>query len=196
LGDRTFDKLEVMQGMGSMTESERRIRSFGMNRRDFLHAGLVAGVSVAFPLGALGFERSKAFDEAIAKSPLVYVTPLLSNGSESNCHAEVWFAADAGDLFVVTSPERWRAAAIGRGLTTARLWVGDSGVWKKAAGRFREAPACVASAKIETDSAVHARALESFGKKYASTWDTWGPRFKNGLASGERVLIRYSPSGN
>jgi hypothetical protein len=179
-----------------MTDSERRIRSFDMNRRDFLHAGIVAGASVVFPLRARGFERSKALDEAIAKSRLVYVTPLLSDGSESKCHAEVWFADDAGDLLVVTNPERWRAAAIGRGLKTARLWVGDYGVWKKAADRFREAPVCVAQAQIEADPAVHARALVTFGKKYASSWDTWGPRFKNGLASGERVLIRYTPSGN
>ncbi|MBW2292385.1 MAG: hypothetical protein JRG94_08735 [Deltaproteobacteria bacterium] len=182
-----------------MTENGRRIQiteSFGISRRGFLHAGLVAGVSIALPFRAHGFERSKALGEAIEKSTLVYVTPLLSNGSESRCHAEVWFADDAGDLLVVTNPERWRAAAISRGLKTARLWVGDYGLWKKSAERYREAPGCVAQGRIESDPAVHARALEVFGKKYTAEWDKWGPRFKDGLASGDRVLIRYTPSAN
>lgn len=182
-----------------MAGNDRRIEfsgAFSLSRRDFLQAGLVAGVSIALPFRARGFERSKALDDAIAKSPLVYVTPLRSNGSESRCHAEVWFAADAGDLLVVTSPERWRAAAIGRGLSTARLWVGDYGLWKKAADRYREAPSCVARARIESDPVVHARALEVFGTKYPAEWDKWGPRFKDGLASGDRVLIRYTPSEN
>lgn len=182
-----------------MTRSDRQ-RKFSaylhLSRRAFLRTGLVAGVSLVLPVRARGYERPKALEDAIAKSPLVYVTPLLANGSESQCHAEVWFAVDAGALLVVTSPERWRAAAIGRGLSTARLWVGDFGVWKKSDTRYREAPGCVAQARIESDPAVHSRALGVFGEKYASAWDSWGPRFKNGLASGDRVLIRYTPSAS
>lgn len=169
-----------------------------VSRRKFLEWGAVMGAGLAVPLPAFAWAPSKELAAAITSSPLVYVSPLRTDGSESRCHGEVWFVADeaAGknDLLVVTNPERWRAAAIGRGLGKARLWVGDYGVWKNAEGRYRGAPGCVAAARLEKDVEVHARALEAFGKKYASSWDSWGPRFKKGLASGERVLIRYSPS--
>ncbi len=169
--------------------------SCGISRRLFLGAGFVAGVSLVLPLRARAWERPKALGAAIRKSPLVYVTPLRSSGSESRCHAEVWFVADGADLLVVTTSERWRAAAIARGLGTARLWVGDYGVWKKAEGRYREAPSCVAQARLDPDPVVHARALQAFGSKYAASgWAKWEQRFKDGLASGERVMIRYTPS--
>ena len=102
--------------------------------------------------------------------------------------------ADGDDLLVVTSPERWRAACISKGLDQARLWVGDFGMWKESKGGFRSAPGYDAKASLEADHAVHARALAAFGKKYPDEWDKWGPRFAKGLASGERVLIRYAQS--
>ena len=37
------------------------------------------------------------------------------------------------------------------------------------------------------------RALEAFGAKYADEWGSWGPRFRDGLADGSRVLLRYRP---
>ena len=171
-----------------------RGESMGIARRTFLQAGLLATASLTLHLRAFAWEPPKALAQAIEESPLVYVSPLLANGDESRCHGEVWFVADHGELLVVTSPTRWRAAAIGLGLGTARMWVGDFGLWKKSEGRYRKAPGCVANARLESDQKVHDRALALFGKKYASVWDSWGPRFKDGLASGERVMIRYTPN--
>lgn len=165
----------------------------GMTRRSFLGAGLALGAGVLIPIPSLAWDRPASLNDAIAKSTLVYLSPLQSDGSESACHGEVWFARDGEDLLVVTNPERWRAAAIGRGLNRARLWVGDYGLWKKAEDRFRAAPACVAMARIEKDKDAHTRALVSFGEKYTAEWSSWGPRFKEGLLTGTRVLIRYSP---
>ena len=99
---------------------------------------------------------------------------------------------DGDDLLVVTPPDRWRAAAISKGLDEARIWVGDFGVWTRAEGRYRDAPSFVARASIEAEQAAHAEALASFGRKYSDGWSKWGPRFKDGLASGKRVLLRYS----
>ncbi len=164
-------------------------------RRRFVARSLVLGAGVALlPRRFARAEASQtALEKAVAESPLVYISPLRSDGQESQCHAEVWFVPDGKDLLVVTDAKRWRAAAIGKGLDRARLWVGDYGVWKKADGKFREAPGCDARASLEKDAAAHARALETFGQKYASAWGSWGPRFEKGLASGERVLIRYAP---
>lgn len=131
---------------------------------------------------------------ALAESHLIYVSPLHADGRESTCQAEVWFVADAGDAFVVTASDAWRARAVRNGLSRARVWVGDVGVWSDSDGAYRELPGAEAQASLVTDAAEHARLLERFGDKYTLEWVIWGPRFRNGLADGSRVMIRYRPS--
>jgi hypothetical protein len=164
-----------------------------ISRREFMGGAVLLLAGLTLPGRVLA--KSAAADPlaAAATSPLIYISPMKSNGLESRCHAEVWFVKDDRDLLVVTSPDRWRAACIGKGLDQARIWVGDFGVWKKSEGAYREAPNYLAKASIDGDPAVHARVLEIFGSKYPDEWDKWGPRFSEGLASGERVLIRYTP---
>ncbi len=142
------------------------------------------------------FRVSKATQAAIETSKLIYITPLKSNGEESSCHAEVWFYADDADLLVVTKPELWRSQAIKRGLDRARIWVGDHGVWKSSHGAFRNAPSFLAQAEhISGDAQAVGRTLKAMGAKYADEgWSTYGPRFKEGLADGSRVLLRYRPT--
>jgi hypothetical protein len=169
-----------------------------LTRRDFVAGATAAAAALLTPLRSLAEPAAtsglpEAARSAAQKSPLVYISPLRSDGSESRCHGEVWFAMDGDDLLVVTEPSRWRAAAIGEGLDRARIWVGDYGVWKRAEDRFRKAPSFVAVASIESDREVHARALAVFGGKYPDEWSKWGPRFEQGLASGKRVMIRYRP---
>jgi len=168
-----------------------------LSRRRFLESSaaglLLAALGPAALLRADTSALGPAHRKAMAESPLVYVTPLRSDGGESRCHAEVWFVADGDDILVVTNPERWRAAAIQKGLDRARVWIGDYGIWKKSEGRFKQAPTLLVHGRIDKDRAVHARALEKFGAKYSDGWSKWGPRFRKGLADGSRVLIRYSP---
>lgn len=168
-----------------------------LSRRHFLAGAAALAAGFALPGRTSAQTQTSSLSEALAaarKSPLVYVSPLKKNGLESRCHAEVWFVTDGDDLLVVTNPGRWRAACIERGLDRARLWVGDFGPWKKSKGAFREAPSFVARASIDGNRAAQERALESFGRKYTDEWGSWGPRFRDGLASGERVMIRYSPT--
>ena len=170
-----------------------KLGSFDLSRREFL--GASAGLIAALALPARVFAESSedASLRAATESPLIYISPIKSTGLESRCHAEVWFVVDGRDLLVVTSPERWRAACIRKGLDQARVWVGDFGPWKKAEGAYRKAPNYLARASIDSQAAAHATALESFGKKYSDEWGKWGPRFRKGLASRERVLVRYTP---
>ena len=52
----------------------------------------------------------------------------------------------------------------------------------------------MATATLETDADIHGRVLEVMGAKYAETgWRRYGEPFKNGLADGSRVMIRYTP---
>lgn len=155
---------------------------------------VIVGAAIA-PLAFVG-RRLLAGPGTFETSKLIYVTPIKSDGEESRCKAEIWFAHHAGDLFVVTPPETWRAEAVRQGLTRARLWVGEYGVWTRADGAFREAPMHMASAALEEDARVRSTVLAQLAEKYAEAgWNTWGPRFKKGLADGSRVMIRYRPDG-
>jgi hypothetical protein len=126
------------------------------------------------------------------QSPLIYITPIKTNGEESACQAEVWYLGDGDNMYVVTDATTWRAKAVGQGLASARIWVGDVGVWKSANGKYKDLPQVDASASFETDAAEHVRVLELFGLKYSAEWGKWGPRFSNGLADGSRVMLKYS----
>ena len=119
------------------------------------------------------------------------MTPVRSDGSESRCQSEVWFARDGLSLYVVTAHDAWRAEAVRRGLLEAHIWVGDVGVWQKSDGAYRNLPMVKGAASFETDSLRHAAVLALMGRKYTDEWSTWGPRFRDGLAEGSRVMLRY-----
>ncbi len=131
---------------------------------------------------------------AMEASEVIYVTPIRSNGTESRCQAEVWFANIGTTMYVVTGVDAWRSQAIRQGLTSSRIWVGDLGVWADINGRYKSLPMVNAVGSIETDPIAQARALDAMGDKYPLAWVLWGPRFRNGLSDGSRVMLRYRPA--
>jgi len=136
--------------------------------------------------------------QALETSPYVYVSPLASGGAESACHGEVWFAWLGGAVVIITASDRWKAKSIVSGRDRARLWVGDHGPWKELVGRseaFRTAPSFEARARVEKDPALLDRLISVYEKKYPDEIGRWRERFKTGFASGERLLIAYSPIG-
>lgn len=155
-----------------------------MNRREHLIA--LGGLLAAAALPA----RAGGLPEAAESSELIYVTPISSDGRESRCQAEVWFVAENGGLYVVTATETWRARAVQAGLDRARIWVGNVGVWSSDA-RYKTLPMVSARAALVTDPGRHGEVLARFGQKYSREWGTWGPRFRDGLAEGSRVMIEY-----
>jgi hypothetical protein len=165
----------------------------GMNRRRLL-ALAAAAVPVAWLPGRAPAAPA-SLDDALAESSLIYLTPLHGDGRESACQAEIWFVAEDRDAWVVTASGSWRARAVTRGLDRARVWVGDVGVWTRSNGAYRALPAAEAAVTQVDDPEVHARVLALFGAKYRLSWMLWGPRFRNGLADGSRVLLRYRLMG-
>jgi hypothetical protein len=167
-----------------------------LNRREALKLGAAAVCGVLLPPRLLAAEtegRGPALDEALAESDLIYVTPLHADGRESTCQAEIWYVAEGRDAYVVTASNTWRARAVEKGLSKARAWVGDVGVWSRSNGAYRELPQLEMQASLVTDAAEHARVLEIFGDKYSLEWVIWGRRFRNGLADGSRVMLHYQP---
>lgn len=165
-----------------------------INRRQILGGAaalLTAGVSGIRPVTAATSPAVAFLD----KSNLIYLSPLQSDGSESACHGEVWFVHHGGEVYVVTRSDAWRAEAVRRGLRQAACWIGEFGVWTRAKNRYRSAPYLVLEGRFEEDAAAHAAILDIYGSKYADEWGSWGPRFREGLAQGSRVMLRYTVRG-
>ena len=181
-------------------ESNRFETGFAIDRRTFV-AG--AGAWLLWPriaaaahhegAGGLSAETQKALET----SPYVYVSPLKSDGEESRCHGEVWYSWLDGAVVLNTTKGAWKARAVERGLKSARVWVGDHGRWKTALGgkneAFRAAPMFNAAVERVTDAAVNERMLKDFDVKYPGSIDRWRDKMRDGFASGERHLLRYTP---
>ena len=103
----------------------------GTNRRQVIKAGLSVAGAAMLPLPGLS---------VASESPLIYLSPVRSDGELSACQAEVWFATEGQDFYVVTASNAWRARAVTQGLTDTQVWVGDVGRWQRADGSYRQLP--------------------------------------------------------
>ncbi len=182
------------------------VRHLSLSRRQFTAAALsITGGIGLLPARALaGFGRllaappalSPDLEGALGGSDFVYVSPLRSDGTESRCHAEVWYAWIDGAVVMIASSEGWKARSIRRGLDRARIWVGDYGRVKgldAGSEPFRNGPHFEAKAAVRKDDALLEKLLTAYEAKYPAEIVKWKPRFRAGHASGERVLIRYVP---
>ena len=172
-----------------------------IDRRGFL-AGAAALLLWPRLAGAAAAAGASKLPEStlrlLASSPYVYVSPLRKDGSESTCHAEIWFAWLDGAVIVNTRPQGWRARAVAGGLDRARIWVGDHGRWKSHLGpdneAFRAAPSFEARARLVKDKALLEQQIAAYGKKYGGDFDRWRDEMRDGIDKGTRVLIRYEPA--
>ena len=164
-----------------------------MNRRSLLLGGATLAIT-GIGVTRLTHASSKAV-QALDNSALVYITPLKAGGVESSCQAEVWFANQGSDIYVVTASDAWRATAIASGAAPrARVWVGDVGEWQDTNGQYKTLPVMEVVGSLETNKTVQAEAMALLGKKYVDEWATWGPRFRRGLQDGSRVMLKYQLS--
>src|SRR5262245_65961116 len=108
------------------------IPAFSWTRRAVLRGGALFVAALAVAPRRLwaadpAFALPKATADALAKSPLVYVSPLLASGKQSACHKEVWYFVDRGAVVIGTATDRWKTVAVKTGRDKARLWVGEYG---------------------------------------------------------------------
>jgi hypothetical protein len=132
----------------------------------------------------------------LEKSAFVYVSPLLANGQESTCHAELWYAFLDDAVVVTVARDRWKATALARGLDRARIWVGDHGRWKTWYGgrneAFRQAPHFDARVERTQDPKRFAALMNVYETKYPEEIADWRDRMRQGQADGSRVMLRYT----
>lgn len=135
----------------------------------------------------------------LAESPFAYISPLKSDGKESQCHAELWYAWIDDAVVVTVATDRWKATALRKGLDRARVWVGDHGVWKTWYGghneAFRAAPSFEARGERVRDTDLLERLLAIYEKKYPAEIAQWREPMRTGNADGSRIVIRYTPTG-
>jgi hypothetical protein len=108
----------------------------------------------------------------------------------------VWFGWLGGAAVVITATTTWKARSLARGLTQARVWVGDHGRWKQMLGRdegFRAAPSCLTRAEQSKDAKLLNELLALYDVKYPKEIASWRDKMRAGFADGSRVLIRYVP---
>jgi hypothetical protein len=144
--------------------------------------------------------RKAALDPALLRaletSPYAYVSPLRTNGEESRCHGEVWFGWIDGAVVVITASRSWKARSVARGLTRARIWVGDYGRVKKIMGLnegFRSGPSFLARVEVLRTPALAEALLATYEKKYPKEIANWRGPMRDGLRDNSRVLVRYVP---
>jgi len=171
-----------------------------IDRRTLLEALVGIALAPAVLARAQAPPSRSTLDPALARaltaSPYVYVSPLRLDGAESTCHGEVWYGWLDGSVVVITAATSWKARSLARGLTRARLWVGDYGRWKQMLGRndgFRAGPSCLARAELARDGGLIDRLLADYEKKYPAEIGSWRDRMRAGQRDGSRVLIRYVP---
>lgn len=119
--------------------------------------------------------------ELLSKSKFVYISSTRKDGSLSK-PAEIWFLFADGSIWVASAPTSWRAKRIRWKRPMATIWIGSpSGPSIRARGEF------------VTDEKRYDELCAAYAVKYPERWTSWEKSFREGLRSGERVLIRYTP---
>ena len=168
-----------------------------ITRRQLLLRGAVGGLALSsLAINARGYALSEKTRQALAESPLVYISPLKSNGEESNCHGEVWYYVDRGDVLVGSAASTWKVKAVNSGLNQARVWIADYGPEWRALKRYRAAPSFVAQVMIEDSQAAFERLMQGHAQRYPQEWVEWEQRFRSEYNNGSRKILRYSPVGD
>ncbi|MBC8188002.1 MAG: hypothetical protein H8E78_07330 [Proteobacteria bacterium] len=178
------------------------LHSKDWTRRRFLRRAGVGALGTAIGLYgrkpyalAATAANSRPDIQLLEASPFVYVSPIRTNGKESTCHAELWYAWLDDSIIVTVAADRWKATALDKGLDRARIWVGDHGRWKTFFGgrneKFRVAPNFLADAERVDDPKMIDRLIAVYDEKYPEEIAQWRSAMISGSADGSRILIRY-----
>ncbi len=124
---------------------------------------------------------SPELDRALRDSKYVYVQSERKSGQLGK-PSEIWFLYDGKAVYVGTRPTSWRVRRSKAGRRHARIAVGKA-----------DGPAFDATAEVVHDAAVEKAMLDAYAKKYADGWSRFADEFKKGFATGDRVLVRYTP---
>lgn len=150
-----------------------------------LHWWLLAFVVIVVALPVVPAQSaplSPELQKALDSSKYVYIQSTREDGKLSK-PAEIWFMPYNGAVWVASPPTTHRVKRIKAGKTTAKIAVGKP-----------DGPSFNAKGSIVTDPEVNKAMFETYAKKYATEWKSYEQKFRDGLANGSRVLIKYEPA--
>lgn len=133
------------------------------------------------PLAGQAHALSTELQTALQTSRYVYIASSRKDGSYGK-PAEIWFMYHQGAVWVASSTTSWRARRIRAGRPRATIAVGRVG-----------GPTFTATGAIVADQTLYNEMYRTFARKYPDGWPKYEKRFRDGLADGTRVLIRYQP---
>jgi hypothetical protein len=125
---------------------------------------------------------SPELQKALDSSKYVYIQSTRKDGKLSK-PAEIWFMPYNGAVWVASPPTTYRVKRIQAGQIKAKIAVGKA-----------DGPSFNAKGSIVKDPEVNKVLFEVFAKKYGSSWSSLEKKFRDGLADGSRVLIKYEPA--
>jgi len=125
---------------------------------------------------------SPELQKALDSSKYVYVQSTRKDGKLSK-PAEIWFMPYNGAVWVASPPTTYRVKRIQAGQTKAKIAIGKT-----------DGPSFNAKGSIVKDPEVNKVLFEVFAKKYGSGWSSLEEKFRDGLADGSRVLVKYEPA--
>lgn len=138
---------------------------------------LVAIPAVPARSASLSPELQKALDS----SKYVYIQSTRKDGKLGK-PAEIWFMPYNGAVWVASPPATYRVKRIQAGQTKAKILIGKA-----------DGPSFNAKGSIVKDPEVNKAMFEAYAKKYTNEWKSYEQKFRDGLANGSRVLIKYEP---
>ncbi|HKA55333.1 MAG TPA: hypothetical protein VKJ47_16905 [Candidatus Binatia bacterium] len=150
-----------------------------------VHWRLLAFVAVlvaAPAVPARGAALSPELQKALESSKYVYIQSTRKDGKLGK-PAEIWFMPYNGAVWVASPPTTYRVKRIKAGQTAAKIAIG------KADGLSFNA-----KGSIVKDPEANKAMFETYAKKYTSEWKSYEQKFRDGLADGSRVLIKYVPA--
>jgi hypothetical protein len=118
----------------------------------------------------------------LADAKFVYIQSTRKDGTLGK-PAEIWFVVMDGALWVGSAPDSWRAKRIRWGRPQAKIAIGRV-----------DGPSFSALGGIVKDQALAKQFCDALAVKYPDAWPRWEKSFREGLADGKRVLIRYVAS--
>jgi len=124
---------------------------------------------------AFSTDQQKALDSA----KYVYIQSTRKDGKLGK-PAEIWFFRHNDAVWVCSPATTYRVKRIKAGQTKAKIAIGKP-----------DGPSFNAKGSIVKDPEVNKVMFESFAKKYSDGWSSYEKQFKDGLADGSRILVKY-----
>ncbi len=128
---------------------------------------------------APGWSLASEIAKLLGESQYVYIASTRKDGSLGKA-AEIWFLYHEGAVYVGTSPASWRVRRIRWGRPQAKIWVGKT-----------DGPSFAARGEVVEDDKIEQLMLDRYAEKYPEGWPRHAASFRDGFASGKRVVVKY-----